>query len=549
MDKEPILYAAGATMLMGIVVFLFCRWYRKDHRKNALIKMALEALDEVFPRIARINYRTAECVFIREESEKAAVPFETYDWYEFRIPFLEAICPEDQERVRTFTSLENMRRVRESEQLSDTCICKSRQGAAEYQWVQMLIIPAREPECVMIYARNADESVRAEEMYKEQLWEMLQKSRGAEASKTEFLRYMCQDLCIPLNEMMELNAFAREIIGQGELQQVRNYLARVESVGNYMLTMLNDIFQVSIFREWRVRTSKMPFSMQEVLHNCRDYCMNMDAGEKNITLKMELDETLKQQYNGDGGRLTQLLNALLSNACKFNCQGGRILLKAWLEEEGNGWDEVAVSVRDTGCGISPEQLTVIRELFAQEKYVSVKMREGIGLGFFFVRRALDALDGRMQAESKEGEGCSFTVRLKLEHVEASMERARENLNVLVVDDNEMHREIASEILAVNSFRPVSCGSGQQALEVFRESEPGTFDVVLTDIEMPEMDGHQLASEIRSSDHVDGRKIWIIALSAHDNDEERRKALQSGMDRFLAKPFQMGEFKQVLEELI
>ena len=552
MDKEQILYAAGATMLMCIVallLFLICRSYRKNHRKNELISMALEALDEVFHGIAKINYRTAECVFIRGRSEKAAIPFETYDWYELRLPFLEDVYPEDQERVRTFTSLEHMRRVRENELISDTCICKIRQDMTEYQWTQMIIIPAKEPDNVMIYVRNVDESVRAEELYKEQLWEMLQKSRGAEASKTEFLRYMCHDLRIPLNEMMELNLLARETIEQGELQLVRDYLMRVESVGNYMLTMLNDIFQVSVFREWRVRTSRVPFSLREVLHNCHDYCMNIDVTGKNITLKMELDEKLKQQYNGDGSRLTQLLNALLANAYKFNREGGRVLLKAWLAEDGNGWDEIAVSVRDTGCGISEKQLAVIQELFAQDKHVSVEMREGIGLGFFFVKRALDAIDGRIQAESREGEGSSFTVRLKLEHVKDPVKRARENLKVLVVDDNEMHREIASEILSVNSFRSVSCGSGRQALRVFQESEPGTFDVVLTDIEMPEMDGHQLASEIRSSVHVDGKKIWIIALSANDSDEERRKALRSGMNEFLTKPFQVGEFKQILEDLI
>ncbi len=431
MDKELILYAAGATMLMGIVallLFFICRWYRKNHRKNVLINMALEALDEVFPRIAKINYRTAECVFIRAKSEETTVPFETYDWYEFRIPFLEAIYPEDQERVRTFTSLEHMRRIRENELRSDTCICKSRQNSAEYQWMQMLIIPAKEPDCVMIYTRDADESVRAEELYKEQLWEMLQKSRDEEASKTEFLRYMCHDLRIPLNAMMESNTLARETIGQGE-QQVRDYLARAESIGNYILTMLDDIFQVSIFREWRVRTSKRPFSMREIMHNCYDYCMRMGAGEKNITLKMELDENLKQRYNGDESRLTQLLNALLANACKFNCQGGKILLKAWLEETGYGWDEVAVLVQDTGCGISWEQLVVIRELFARDRHVSMKMTEGIGWGFFFVKRALDAIEGRIQAESKEGEGSSFTVRLKLEHVEAPAERAKEDLQV------------------------------------------------------------------------------------------------------------------------
>lgn len=535
--------------IVALLLFMICQSCRRRRRKRALMRMGLEALDEVFSRVARINYHTAESVFIRNEPGGAAPPFEACGWYDFRSPLLEAVCPEDREKVRTFSSLEHMRRVRESGMSSDTCIYKCRTDTEEYQWRQMIIVPVKAPESVMIYAGNVDESVRAEELYKEQLWEMLQKARAAEISKTEFLTYMCHDLCIPLNEILELNALARENIGRGELQQVSHYLKRMEDVGYYMRLMLNDIFQVAVFREWRVKTCRKPFSLQEVLDNCRDCCLNGDGAEKGILFKMELDENLKQRYNGDGSRLAQLLNALLSNAFKFNREGGIVLLKAWLTEAGSGWDEVAISVRDTGCGIGGDQLEAVRGLFAQDRHTSVKMREGIGLGFFFVRRALDAIDGRMQVESSKGEGSSFTVRLRLEHVKGSAEGAKDNLKILVVDDNEIHREIASEILEVNSFQPVSCGSGEQALRVFRESEPGTFDVVLTDIEMPEMNGHQLASKIRSSDHADGKRVWIIALSANDDDEERRKALQSGMNRFLTKPFQVGEFKQVLEELI
>lgn len=153
MDREQILYAAGATMLMCIVallLFFIVRFCMKIHRKNALVNMALEVLDDVFQRIVKINYRTAECVFIRDKSEKRAVPFETYDWYEFRDSFLEAVYPEDQEKVRTFTSLAHMRRVRESVQVSDTCIYKRRQWTPEYQWMQTVIIPAKEPDCVMV---------------------------------------------------------------------------------------------------------------------------------------------------------------------------------------------------------------------------------------------------------------------------------------------------------------------------------------------------------------------------------------------------------------
>lgn len=296
--------------IVALLLFVICRSYRRYYWKNTLMRMALEALDEVFPRIARVNYCTAECVFIRDKTEGTAILFKTYDWYDFRGPLLESVYPEDQEKVRTFSSLEHMRRVREGDLVTDTCIYKRRMDAAEYQWRQMIIIPAKEPEYVMLYVRNVDDSVRAEELYKEQLWEMLQKAKDADVSKTEFLNYMCHDLCIPLNEIIELNALARENIGRGELQQVSHYLKRAESVGYYMLTMLNDIFQVTVFREWRVKANRKPFSLQEVLHNCHDYCINVNENDKNILLEMELDENLKQLYNGDGSRLTQLLNAL-----------------------------------------------------------------------------------------------------------------------------------------------------------------------------------------------------------------------------------------------
>lgn len=559
MDREQILYAAGATMLMCIVallLFFIGRFCMKIHRKNALVNMALEVLDDVFQRIVKINYRTAECVFIRDKSEKKAVPFETYDWYEFRDSFLESVYPEDQEKVRTFTSLAHMRRVRESVQVSDTCIYKRRQWTPEYQWMQTVIIPAKEPDCVMVYARNVDESVRAEELYKEQLWEVLQRTRDAEISKTEFLRYICHDLRIPMNEIIELNTLAREMIEKEELRQAGHCLTHVESLGNYMLTMLDDMIQIGIYREWRVKFSKAPFSLREILRNCQNYCRNVDAAPAQISFHMELDEELEERYNGDGSRLAQLLNALLSNAYKYNRKGGSVLLKAWRIEAGENRDEVAVSVRDTGCGIGDELLTAIRSLFAQNGSIRDRVRDDIGLGLLFVKRTLDAMGGRIEAESKVDEGSCFTLYFQLEHVKNALQQGecpeqekKEDLKILVVDDNELHLEMASEMLAVNNFPSVSCGSGEQALKVFRESAPGTFGVVLTDLEMPEMDGHQLASEIRRSEHVDGKKIQIIALTIHDNDEERRKALNSGMNEFLTKPFQVGEFKQVLEKLL
>lgn len=550
-------YVVEAIMLLvmaAVLLFSIYIAYRKYNSKNMLMNEALDALAEVYPRIARINYSTAECVFIRDQDDTMSATFEKYDWNEFRVPFLESIHPEDREKCRLYTSPENMRRVREQGLMSDTCIYR-RLYRGEFQWMQAVLISAKEPNCMMMYVRSVDESVRSEQLYKEQLWEALQKAKDAETAKEEFLKYMSHDLRTPMNAVLGMNTLAKTAAEKGELSQALHYLEWVDSMGNYMLTMLNDILRVSILKERHVSSIKKPFSIQNMLQCCLEYYTAIDRSKRKISFRVEIDEGLQQQYNGDESRLIQILDALLSNAFKFSREGGSVVLKVRLAEAGTKCDRVSFSVRDTGCGIDEKALPTIFELFSKERQLTGETGAGVGLGLTFVKLALEAMDGEIQVESKPGEGSCFTVSLELEHVGqvsdniSEAAEKKEHACVLVVDDNELNLEIASKILEANGFNTVSCDTGAEALQLFRESAPGTFDVLLTDIKMPEMDGHELARRVRESGHADSGDICIIALSANGDDEERRRARESGMNDFLEKPFKIQQFKQSIQKVI
>lgn len=550
-------YVVEAIMLLvmaAVLLFSIYIAYRKYNSKNMLMNEALDALAEVYPRIARINYSTAECVFIRDQDDTMLNTFEKYDWNEFRVPFLESIHPEDREKCRLFTSPENMRRVREQGLMSDTCIYR-RLYRGEFQWMQTVLISAKEPNCMLMYVRSVDESVRSEQLYKEQLWEALQKAKDAETAKEEFLKYMSHVLRTPMNAVLGMNTLAKTAAEKGELSQALHYLEWVDSMGNYMLTMLNDILRVSILKERHVSSIKKPFSIQNMLQCCLEYYTAIDRSERKISFRVEIDEGLQQQYNGDESRLIQILDALLSNAFKFSREGGSVVLKVRLAEAGTECDRVSFSVRDTGCGIDEKALPTIFELFSKERQLTGETGAGVGLGLTFVKLALEAMDGEIQVESKPGEGSCFTVSLELEHVGqvsdniSEAAEKKEHACVLVVDDNELNLEIASKILETNGFTTVSCDTGAEALQLFRESAPGTFDVLLTDIKMPEMDGHELARRVRESGHADSGDICIIALSANGDDEERRRARESGMNDFLEKPFKIQQFKQSIQKFI
>lgn len=512
------------------------RTYIRYNQKNRLMEASLEALADAFPRLVRINFRTGKCIFIKDWEKMVPALFRQFDWEEFRRNLLTTIHPEDREKCRSFISMENMRRVKDQGLVGDTCIYR-RRYEGEYQWMQTAIIPVKDEEAsVLLYVRKVDESVKAEELYKEQLWNAMQKAKKAEMEKSAFLQYMSQDLRKPVHMVMEMSARMLEAVRENKGKEAEYYLGCIDSMGNYMKIMLSDIMQISIMQEQLIRCVSLPFSPAELLKKICD-CYNIVRPEENgIRFERECDERLQKQYLGDEARLFQLLTALLNVLLQCGRKDCVVHLSARLERQGEDADRVAISICDAVHGTSREWTAEVLEIF-RSGVTCVETGSDIEIGLSLARLALNAMDGSIEAEASDA-GNGFTLYLNLKYVP---EEESPPVRVLVVDDNPLSLEVTVEMLKAEGYETEDFGSGEQALRSYLDSESGHFEILLTDIKMPGMDGYELTKKIREAGRNDSENICVIALSAYEGTQEGKAAADSGIEVILEKPFHVAQF--------
>lgn len=556
-DTNHIFYIVASVMFVCISLSCFLASHlvlAKSNRKEALLKVSLDALGEVFPRIARISFETGECVFVKDNEKVVEEVFQKYEWSGFRENLIETVHSEDKEMVKRFSSVENMRRIWESGKESETCVYR-REYKGEVQWLETVILPIRGhkgEKQVLMYAKNVDDSVKATELHKIQLWDALQQVKKAEAERTVILNYMSKDIQAPMHMITGLTELAEKAIEKGEKEAAQKYLKRVEKSGKYVAMILSDIAQLSIARECRVNSRKDVISVDNILEDCkeafemlqREYIAS-EGKDKKLTLSVQKESGVRSNYLGDEARLMQILSAMLSNAYKFSQESGEVILRFKAEAVSTVKDRLEVEVEDNGCGMKASYLPTVYDAFSKENQISEELNTGVGLGLYFVKLAVESMHGQLFVSSEVGKGSKFTVVLELEHVDKDTCDEAPAIRVLMVDDNEMNLEIVTDVLEINGYEVVACNSGEEALLEFLRSKPGTYPVLLTDIKMPNMDGYALTKRVRESNHPDAKQIVIMAISAYCDEETKERAKLSGMDGFIEKPFKVEEFQQII----
>lgn len=511
-----LLFAVGYTVYLT---------YGRYNQKKRLIEMTLTALAVSFPSIASINCRSGSCFFVREEERFGVQPFQKCDWEGFRQKFLQTVHPEDHEKCRLFTSVENMRRIINQGMGGDTCIYRRTCGDG-YQWMQMEIIPLKgDEETVLIYARKVSESVKAEEYYKAQLLDAAQKAKKAEIERSEYLKYASCHLRIPMKALIRMS------------QQNEVNCEYMETTSRYVLTVLDDMIQIGIMQERQLRCRGGLVCVPRLAQLCRVFYEETDYMARGIQFEVSCPEEITTLYEGDEARILQILVALVSNALQFNREGGSVRLRIALLEAGEKEDSFQFEVSDTGIGISPEFLPRIFEPYAKE---NADPGENAGMGLFLTKLALDAMGAEMEVKSTSGEGSCFTFCLTLPHAPDRFYR-----KVLVADDNRLSLEVMTDTLEQEGCTVTGCSTGEEALERYLASEPGDFDLVLADMKMPGMCGLELAERIRNAGRADSGEVCIVAVAFDHREKILDQARQCGVEEVLEKPFRMVQLKQFL----
>ncbi|MEK7253801.1 MAG: PAS domain S-box protein, partial [Bacteroidota bacterium] len=389
---------------------------------------------------------------------------------------------------------------------------------------------------------------------RKKLEEQIAEARAAERTaqlKEQFMANMSHEIRTPLTAII---GFA-QLLGRAPLMpNQQKQVQAIETSSEALLTLVDDILDFSKIEAGMLRIEAVPFSLPELLHSVEEM-FRQRAEKKNLDLVFELDENAPHLLLGDPVRLTQVLANLLSNAMKFTEKGGINVSTKILEESPEGY-LVQFSIADTGIGIPVEKQEEIFERFRQASNETTRRFGGSGLGLSIVKRLVELQEGNIRVESELGSGSTFIVTLryaKPTHVPVEFEIAsgkpllrqvdEPNLRILVAEDNPMNQRLVEEIFTAWGIDFQIVPTGNQAVDAVRDD---SFDLVMMDIQMPEMDGYQAAQIIR---HELNSQVPILAMTAHAFFGEREKCLALGMNDYISKPFRIEDLQRHISNLL
>ena len=394
-------------------------------------------------------------------------------------------------------------------------------------------------------------NTRKEKLRQKELYEITLAKKAIEA-KNDFLAKMSHDIRTPMNGIIGMNYIAASKVGTDD-KAVLSSLKKMETASKFLLSLINDILDMSKIESGRMELSCKAFSMSELLLNIRNM-MEITAAEKHLEFKTVFRISTEYGYLGDALRVNQILMNLLSNAFKFTKQGA-VRLEVSAQKADDTYDQVTMMVADTGIGMSQEYLDRLFTPFLQENTETAESYGGSGLGLSIVKSLVDLMDGTITVHSEKGTGTEFVVRLPLKRVSIESQEstheiiAKENTlqgkRVLMAEDNELNAEIVMEILRMKELEIDWVQTGKAAVEQFEAAEQGYYSMILMDIHMPEMDGLAATRKIRASTHPDGGTIPICALSANAFEDDIEASRKAGMNDHLKKPLELDELHAAL----
>ena len=388
-------------------------------------------------------------------------------------------------------------------------------------------------------------------------------AHAQEKAQSEFLSNMSHEIRTPLNGIVGLNYLMMNAIDSPEKHlQIKEWLKKSQNTAEYLLALINDVLDISKLQAGKVEVTRAPMLVEAMSESVCSMQYDNITG-RGITFVKDLHITVPC-IQCDEVHIKQVLMNIVGNAVKFTPAGGTIRFTVEQRMIDEGHVMTTFVCEDTGCGMSKEFLNEIFHKFTQDRSSTSNSTKGTGLGMAISKLLVNAMGGEIYVDSELGKGSTFTVEVPAEiceipdYLKTDTDAAEKpsdtsgngvgSMKILVAEDNELNAEILLEILSQFGFVPVHAQNGQEAVEIFERSKINEFRIILMDMRMPVLDGCEASSRIRGLDREDAKTVTIFACTANSFQEDREKALASGMNDCLPKPIDINTLLRKMEKI-
>ena len=394
------------------------------------------------------------------------------------------------------------------------------------------------------------------------LYDSLVSARAATQAKSNFLNNMSHDIRTPMNA---ISGFVSLLEKNGhDPVKVAEYTKKIRVSSDHLLRLINEVLDMSMIESGNTELVMSEFTVGSLLAEILPHIQSQSQVKKQM-LTVSGDTDYPYSMIGDKLHICQILINILSNAVKYTPEGGYISVDINVARKTGGKTaSVRFAVTDTGIGISDDFADKVFEPFAREDDRDVRKIQGTGLGMAITKNLVELMGGSISIHSRKGAGSCFTVDLEFKLADS---KAKSNMyfpyeesgkiktneinsvfagmNILIAEDNDFNAQIMEELLVMAGARCVSARNGLEAAHIFESSVPGSFDLIVMDVMMPVMDGHEATKCIRHCGHPDAQNVFIVAMTANAFTEDVKKSMEAGMDAHVSKPLDM----EVLEEIV
>ena len=544
-------------LILGIFALMVVSLGTREHLLNKQVENindVVQVMSKSFLAVFRVNLRTGRYTIVKAE-HMGFEPAADGSYEELLNQLVPLVEPEAATEFAETFSLENIKDLVKRRIYDFGGEFRQRFGK-EYKWVNVRLLwdELLGSDEAIFFFREVD-AEKLKELEHMQLTERaLKVARENTKSRNMFFSAMSHDMRAPLNGIIGMAELAE--LHKDDKNLVSDYIQKIKSSGKQMLTLINDILEMARLDNGKVEHLQETFDMTAVAREIGDvFGAQAELEQKYFTQELKLEPV---NVNGDLQGLHQILNNVLSNAIKYTPAGGKISFMVRREKDKNNRANFSFIVQDTGCGMSEKFLEKIYTPFERDSRFGVPKVTGTGLGMAIVKSLVERLDGTIHISSKVDEGTCVIISLPFmlapeqpkPHVkDAPKLKDFAGCTVLVADDNDISMEIITELLTMNGLKVVAAANGREAVERFAASQEGSVQLVLMDVQMPELDGCEATRQIRQLARGDAASVPILALTGNSSSDDVEAAMQAGMNDYMVKPVKMKLLAKMMSEYI